>query len=131
MQKSALFMLLTCHLKQDLCATTHKRFASINTLQNPHGKMRTSPSDTFRKARSHRNRRLGGNPHVTDIIPLNFFRAGSNEEQNSHKFPIEKSEIKGIHIENGAQGHWWGGIVRSTPCPQDAKTGRALAMPGS
>lgn len=63
-------------------------------LQNPHGKMRTCPRDTFREVWSHGKGRQGGSPHVTDIIPMNFFRVGSNEEQAVTNFPLRRVRLK-------------------------------------
>lgn len=95
-------MLLISHLNQeDLCAL-HGNVLRLSAfpsstkciLQNPHGKMRTCPRDTFRDVWSHGKGRQGGSPHVTDIIPVIFFRVGSNEEQAVTNFPLRRARLK-------------------------------------
>lgn len=113
-------MLLISHLNQDLCAATPEIFcvfsqfpsSTKSILQNPRGKTGACPRDTFRGIWSHRSRRCGGSPHVTDIIPVNILELGAVRRRQSQIPHWE--EIKEIPIENGTPGV---GGEESDPCP--------------
>lgn len=73
-----------CYYTEIFCVYPQFPSSTKSILQNPRGKIRACARDTFRGIWSHRSRRCGGSPHVTNIIiPVNVLELGAMRRRQS------------------------------------------------